>query len=539
MMTYEKLMTHFPGTPRPQQELALQEIAPWLDRLTQPGSQLSFFGCDAPTGVGKSRIAIAVARAFNEATRKQVWIVTQNKLLQEQYMDEFKEDLVCLKGLSNYACYSDPGKSCDESRCGRLIKEGKSFPEACTRKCEYDHATRAAQIAPIVMLNAAKALNVLKVILYAPATAWNMPGLIIYDEGHSIEPQLDNESSLIIKPEELEKLQLNFKTYFGDPMVGWVPNLESKLSDLYKHVSYIYQTEEAAPESFRDLKRLKKSDSLSKKISETLNNIEEFEIEYVNASTEMMDLRPLKIYPIFRKLVQAPVLFLSATLLSKEGFCTTIGLDQSEMGWVSVDSPFPVENRKIHNGFGMGAQGINFQNQVEQTPNVLARIRDILDRYPNDRGIIHCHTYRWAQEIMKMNASIGGRFLYPRTAMEQKEILDIHARSKNTVLLSPSMTEGVDLKGDLARFGMLVKVPYLPTQDPVIKARMDADQTWYGYRTIMTVIQACGRIVRSMEDHGDTYLLDPGFVKFITRYQKLFPPWFLAAYQKGKYLGRV
>lgn len=537
-MMYQKLIEKFPGTPRPQQEQALKEIAPWLEEVTQPG-KLLFFGCDAPTGVGKSRISIAVARTFYEMTRKQVWVVTQNKLLQEQYMTEFAEDLVCLKGLSNYECYNDPGKSCDESRCGRIIKQGKSFPDSCTRRCEYDIATRRAQGAPVVMLNAAKALNVIKIILKTPVTAWNFPGLIIYDEGHSIEPQLDNEASLTIKPEELEKLQLNFSKYFGNPVVGWVPNLVEKLSELYKHVSYIYNTEESAPESYRDLKRLKKSESLSAKISDVLSNIQELEIEYVNASDEFIDLRPLKIFPVFKQLIQAPTLFLSATLLSKEGFCTTIGVDPNEVRWVSVDSPFPIENRKIHNFFAMGAQGLNFHNQEEQTPNVLARIMDVLERHPSDRGIIHCHTYKWAQKIYEMNARTGGRLLYPRNAAEQKDVLQQHAESKNSVLLSPSMTEGVDLKGDLARFAVLVKVPYLPTQDPVIKARMEADQTWYGYRSIMTFIQACGRIVRSAEDYGDTYLLDPGFVKFINRYGKLFPPWFLAAYQKGKYLGRV
>lgn len=535
-MTYNSLIENFPGKPRPQQDMALKAFAEWLDRKT-----VQYFGCDAPTGVGKSFLAISLAKTYQKMHGGQVWVVTQNKLLQDQYMADFPQDLFCLKGLDNYACNEDYGKTCGQSKCGRIRApqgEVPKFPKHCTRKCEYDVAVGTGRLAPVLLLNAAKAFNILKTFGRSDRP-W-VPKLLIYDEGHSIEPQLDNEASLVIKTEELRKLNLDFDEYFDRPEVGPMPDLVERLQGLRIPVNKIYQTEFFAPAEHRDTLKLKKSENLLNKLDEVISNIENLEIEYVNAATDHLDLRPLQIFPIFKEFIQFPTVFMSATLLSKKGFCSTIGVPEDQMDWISVDSPFPIENRRVHNAFSVGAQSLNFGNQDQQTPIVLDRIREIANTlHPNDKGIIHCHTYKWAMKIYDLNRELDGRLLYPRNASEQKDILRRHAESSNSILLSPSMTEGVDLKEDLARFTCLVKVPYLPIQDPVVNARMEADQTWYGYRSIMTMIQASGRGVRSIEDWCAIYLLDPGFVKFINRYKYIFPPWFLSAYQKGKYVLRV
>lgn len=540
-LTYDDLIKTFPGTPRGPQDIALKALAEWLPSVRDTITP-SFMGCDAPTGVGKSFLAIALARAFYAKTGKQVWIVTQNKMLQAQYMKDFPENLFELKGLSNYQCDEDTGKSCDESKCGRVkAPEGTipKFPDYCTRGCEYDRVMRKAREAPILMLNAAKALNILKTHGRNPRDPW-LPNLFIYDEGHSVEPQFDSEASLVIKPEELDKLGLRFSDYFERPRLGPMDDLQDRLLALKQPVAEIFNTEFNAPGEFRDTKRLRRSESILNKIEEVNDHIDNLAIEYVNGSEDYLDLRPLQIFPIFRRYMKFPTLFMSATLLSKKGFCATIGIPEAQMRWVSVDSPFEIKNRPIHNAFAMGAPAINYGNQDQQAPNVLERVKEIMNNlHPNDKGIIHSHTYKWAMKIYEINRHVDGRLLYPRNAAEQKDMLRIHTASKNTVLLSPSMTEGVDLKGDLARFTVLTKVPYLPINDPVVKARMEHDDAWYGYRSIMTMIQASGRGVRSTEDFCAIYLLDPGFVKFIGRYRDLFPKWFLDAYQRGKYMLRV
>src|SRR5271167_1593760 len=106
-MNYDTLIENFPGVPRPQQDQALHALSAWVEQ-NKPGA-ISFFGCDAPTGVGKSFLALSLAKAYQKQYGGQVWIVTQNKLLQAQYMKDFPDDLYLLMGLDNYQCFSDHG----------------------------------------------------------------------------------------------------------------------------------------------------------------------------------------------------------------------------------------------------------------------------------------------------------------------------------------------------------------------------------------------------------------------------------------------
>ena len=94
---------------------------------------------------------------------------------------------------------------------------------------------------------------------------------------------------------------------------------------------------------------------------------------------------------------------------------------------------------------------------------------------------------------------------------------------KNTVLLSPSMSEGVDLKENLSRFQILCKVPYPYLGDPIIKKRMNKRKTWYPLQTAKTIVQSVGRSVRSKDDQAVTYILDQDWQRFFNRNKEFFP----------------
>ena len=50
-------------------------------------------------------------------------------------------------------------------------------------------------------------------------------------------------------------------------------------------------------------------------------------------------------------------------------------------------------------------------------------------------------------------------------------------------------------------------------------------------RTVMTVIQASGRIVRNETDHGITYITDSDFQYLWDRWNWMFPNWWKEALQ--------
>jgi ATP-dependent DNA helicase DinG len=97
------------------------------------------------------------------------------------------------------------------------------------------------------------------------------------------------------------------------------------------------------------------------------------------------------------------------------------------------------------------------------------------------------------------------------------------------VLLGVAMTEGLDLKEDLARSLVIPKVPYPPLGDPYIRLRTERDARWYARQTALAIVQGAGRVVRSEEDFADIYVFDSCFWGFLKEHEALFPPWFLNA----------
>ena len=110
------------------------------------------------------------------------------------------------------------------------------------------------------------------------------------------------------------------------------------------------------------------------------------------------------------------------------------------------------------------------------------------------------------------------------------KVLQKHCNSKSaTVLLSPSMTEGVDLRDELSRFQVICKIPYPYLGDKLIRKKMNKWKWWYPLQTAKTIVQAVGRSIRSDSDQAVTYILDSDWEIFFKRNRLFFPDSFKKA----------
>ena len=101
-----------------------------------------------------------------------------------------------------------------------------------------------------------------------------------------------------------------------------------------------------------------------------------------------------------------------------------------------------------------------------------------------------------------------------------------HQHSKEpTVLVSSSLAEGVDLKDDLSRFQIIIKLPFANLQDVRIKKKSKMGD-WYLNNMFMKFVQQCGRSTRNIDDFSKTYVLDGSFWY-----------WFHKAKEKGWFSG--
>ena len=253
---------------------------------------------------------------------------------------------------------------------------------------------------------------------------------------------------------------------------------------------------------------------------------------------------------LFRKANK--ILIMSATILDFTTVMRNLGIDRDNAEILAVPSEFPLENRPIfYRPVGpMSAatspkcgvcsqerryhQGQDHQfkevSNLEATlPKMGETVSKIITKYAKHKGIIHTHSYKINKSVTAdvIKNGLQSRVLTHSGDMQGSRDLAVqqHLSSPDpTVLFSPSMTEGLDLKEDLARFGAICKVPY-PYMDPYVKARMERDNDWYQWLTALTMVQATGRIVRSKTDKGHFYILDESFGYFLTKNQRILPKW--------------
>jgi ATP-dependent DNA helicase DinG len=223
------------------------------------------------------------------------------------------------------------------------------------------------------------------------------------------------------------------------------------------------------------------------------------------------------------------VLLMSATILDFKTFRRNLGIPETASNSFAVPSDFPKENRRIVY-WPIGSMAYK---DIEGTlPRMVERIERLLTKYNDRKGIIHTHTYRINTHLVEYLQQTEHRHrivTHNSTPGSREVAIQKHMTSEApTILMSPSMTEGLDLRDDLSRFQIIMKVPY-PFLDAYNRARMERDPKWYQLQTALTLVQASGRSIRSAEDHAITIILDSGFERFLVQNQEILPEWWKEA----------
>ncbi|MGC1929342.1 MAG: hypothetical protein WA667_10240 [Candidatus Nitrosopolaris sp.] len=177
-----------------------------------------------------------------------------------------------------------------------------------------------------------------------------------------------------------------------------------------------------------------------------------------------MYVKPAKIYPnsslkgVFEKCDKT--LMMSATILDSKTFCQSLGLAYDEVKLIHVGSDFPVQNRPI---YPRKTTYLNYNNlhQQEVQANLAMEVDKLMTLHRNHKGIIHTTTYEQVNFIKQNISEINKRrLLQTNPNIPRDEVISEHINSiKPTVLISPSLYMGLDLKDDLSRFQIIIKEP--------------------------------------------------------------------------------
>jgi Rad3-related DNA helicase len=507
-------------------------------------------------GCGKSATGIAIARTLQRLYEENdpriklggAYVLTTQKVLQEQYMRDFGPEakdpraggtLRLLKSASGYVCQLYEEDENDQACCAeirRLIKSGadcaKVF-EMCKDSCKYIDAKNDFFASVEGTTNYSYFLTT---STYTQEV--EKRGLLILDEAHNIESVISNFVTIDFS-NVFYKTVLGIKTLpvnSGQERVfRWlVDEVRPRLRDVVKqHVRLLKVAENSAKaiEMSKKLERLKRSFSKIEKF------VQSYDPQTWVLDTSTTDKKGERIYR-FKPIVVGSycremlfsyadrVLILSATILDQDVYCESVGINPSEVEFLRIPSPFPVENRPVHY---MPVGSMSARSIEGTLPKIAEAVRILLDHHKDDKGIIHTANYRVAKYLVQ---ALGASRLLIHDAENREDIIKLHTVSKRpTVLLSPSMMEGVDLANDLSRFQVLCKVPFPYLGDASVQRRMELNPAWYSYQAVKSVVQAMGRSVRHQDDWAHSYILDSDWSRFYQNCQKMFPDEFVNAVQ--------
>ena len=484
-----------------------------------------FVVIEAGTGVGKSAIGLTIAKTISD----NAYFITTQKILQHQYVDDFSADgMLSLKSSSNFRCQYYKGKDCSQSlRELKVSKDGK-FKKICGGGCVYKSAKRKFIDGKLGVTNFA---------YFLAETNYSQQleprDLLIVDEAHNIETQVSSFVEVAVTEnfaKKVLKLEVPDNLTTMKRVVDWVRSAYlPKLLRVRNHMEQ--QIEKFSLKSrmhdFITLaKRFELIDKHECKVSRFLKEYDKENWVMNVANTEVrgdrrFEFKPIDVAPFTEEYLfksGKKVLMMSATIINKEAFCEVLGIPQDQCAFISIPSPFPIENRPI---FFSPIGSMAMRSIDSSLPRLAQAVKAILAEHKNEKGIIHCHSYKVANYLKR---NIRSRRLLAHNSTNRDQVLYDHINSKKpTVLLSPSMTEGVDLKGDASRFQILCKVPYPYLGDKLIRKRMNKWKWWYPLQTIKSIVQAVGRSIRTKDDRAITYILDSDWDRFYGRNKELFP----------------
>ena len=311
---------------------------------------------EAGTGTGKSAIATTIANMYDDS-----YILTMTKQLQEQYLDDFGDMLVEIKGRGNYECNY-------KGHCDFCIKAEYNLRRCAD--CDYNIAFKKAQEAENVITN-------YDYLYYAGVAnpLLDSRELLILDEAHNLERKM-----LMLSSSELNREYISTK--FGIDIFEPLMHRTKSINGLKKNSKYWIQLCDDLVKECK--KRIKKIEGdANKSVQVTLDEFENDPSKYSNfdyiekqnleqdmksfASISMglshneliidlpdrksildnqMDIsaefKPFSVVDDTQKLLGMGNIriFLTGTLGSKEKFCEWNNINPEETYYIYEKSPF-------------------------------------------------------------------------------------------------------------------------------------------------------------------------------------------------------
>ena len=521
------MITHFPPAfqPRAGQHKAVEAI----ERAIESGKR--FVVVEAPVGLGKSQVAATVGNWSGSA-----YVTMPRKSLQGQYRDTFEGDVRLVKGRASMPCtFNKPELN---RKVIQWISTGQNIPQP-----ELHHSCSTAPCQGVRQPTKTKVLEECAVSGQCPYQAMideackhkvvvtnhhalffggqngNLPKrrVLVIDEAHTLEPLLRDlmtvQFTVYRKVVETELIGMQSPAHFADFL---------KRDEQFRTVprdgqeGYLARLEKFE----RGGESVYGKQAIVKVVPERNKTTFEFIPAYVGnaAHSFFFDLADI-------------VVFMTGTVYGVDIFLKGLGIKTIDSSFTRLDSDFPPENRPVVRPRKAGLD-LSHKHIDDNFDAAVAEIKRLMVHHKDHKGLIHAPNYKLAVRLSQALQE-SGRVMTHGTEDFLKKLQAFYDSDEPKVFISPSVREGVDFSGDKARWQVILRPPYPPAMEPYYKSLM-AQNRWNEYYRLAAIDfgQMLGRIVRSSDDCGVTYLLSNTFDAFLSKTWVLYPDWLKKGFVK-------
>ena len=519
---------------------------------------------DAPTGAGKSLIAMWSAHILKELGNRG-YMVTSDLSLQDQYETDFYNYGLrwpSIKGVDNYECSVNglPFSLGDCKLKGMGYEQAERLP--CYGSCEYLQNRRRAIDQPIALLNYSFWLiqrNYVeaKMLQDDRVVPFEQRDFVFFDEAHRIDDIVQSHFSPRIEPGLVDRMMtLNrfaskqgfqeasytknkIQSLVNHMMVGGKNDVFTAMSEFERILHSFGKVRQVANKmakkrygtagvpkdwqtAFGHFDRLK---DVHCKVEDYLSLIKEVGIDKMvldqneHEAKFMCVEESLMINKYLHEKANFKV-FMSATIGDPKAFVKIMGIKNAK--FIRMDNAFNYDKSPV---VFVNRHKLSFREREASLPKVVEIMDQIISKHKGQRGIIHCGSYEFMNYIQSKSKHTF-RLMNYENSKQKADVLELFKKKEDAVLMGPSLLEGLDLKDDTSRFQIFFKVPYPSLGDPLIKAKMQTSNEWYDWKTGISIMQGVGRSVRSKDDWAVTYVLDACFRSLINK-PGFFPPSFM------------
>jgi len=494
-----------------------------------------------PTGTGKSYLIMLFANWYKNFINEDAKfdILTNSKVLQEQYLKDF-DFINNYKGRSNYFCDQYDTDCGNGKELCRILKTSCDY-------CPYD-ISKNKWISGNIGLTNFHLFNTL--CIYQKETLNRRDGnVLIIDESHDFESVFSDFLSTKISTTILKKCGFTLKEIedIDDKYLSKIKYLDKYINFLQSVLVPRFENKMKHFETEITTAQQKKKSELSNYIQHIEGKLlslkhlfESYKNDPSNVVLDVIINKNEKMYSGIELVTQHifvyeyihdyiwkhydHVIFMSASILDRKMFSFINGLDEKLTSYYEIPTPFSKKNRPI---YYLKVGKMNWNNKEETFQKQIPWIKKILNKYKDKKGIIHTTNYEITEWLQ--NNIMDERLIFHDTD-NRNDMLEKHLSSNEpTVLVSPSMISGVSLDDDLARFSIILKIPYPNISSNKIKGRQKMKPEWYTWKTIIDTLQAYGRGVRGENDFCDTYILDSNFSDLLKYNSDKMPKYFTEA----------